>query len=622
MVFRAILPKWACDQYPTRRKVVEGEFTDDQITQLNDDFYNIYFLPNSPSLYDSNKIVDGSQIDIFDLVFIDMDLKDGVYKSKEQFIDIIKTCGLDPTLIVDSGNGVHVYWKVSDLTAMTFLHIQRRLIRKFNTDEAVGQLFQLMRYPGTLNTKFENEFKPCQTVYTSGLIYTSEDLDNFLPALSSEDEQYCKQHYDKTHRLEGTEIKVNEQVPLKFTKLIQNNREVKEIWVGNVDDRSKGDYRLGHIMHASGFTRDEATSVLVNMPKALGRAPVHRIGYATGIVDKIWVYEETQDKDVLDLSMSVKDILNKKGDKLSGTRFPCWRYIDATQKGFRLGQIVGLVAGSGVGKTAMALNMFEGFVQSNPEYDHFFIPLEQPSNEIAERWKVMCGDNVHLYDKVHVISNYNEDGSFRHLSFDQIKDYILKFQEVTKRSVGCVVIDHIGALNKKGQQGENQDLMNICHQMKAFAIATNTMLVMQSQAPREKAGIGDLELNKDAAYGTVFFESYCDYLITMWQPLKRMYSAGAPTVTAFKFCKIRHKNQKLDDIQEDVCYKLLFDPTTEHMRPLNEEEEKQFSFFLTQATNKRKLDRKTDIIEYQGMHWMEGEQNGTIDNNKDSRKIE
>jgi hypothetical protein len=155
--------------------------------------------------------------------------------------------------------------------------------------------------------------------------------------------------------------------------------------------------------------------------------------------------------------------------------------------------------------------------------------------------------------------------------------------------------------------------------MKSFAVQTNTMLVMQSQAPREKAGIGDLELNKDAAYGTVYFESYCDYLITLWQPLKRCYKDGAPTVTAFKFCKIRHKKQGLDQIVEDVCYKLMFDPKTEHLRELTGNEEEAFKFFLNQATNKRKQDRKTDLVEYTSARWTEGDSGKANSNKEDSR---
>jgi hypothetical protein len=157
--------------------------------------------------------------------------------------------------------------------------------------------------------------------------------------------------------------------------------------------------------------------------------------------------------------------------------------------------------------------------------------------------------------------------------------------------------------------------MTICHAMKSFAINTNTLLVMQSQSSREKAGIGDLELNKDAAYGTIYFESYCDYLITLWQPLKRCHAErGCPTVTAFKYCKIRHKKARLDVIQEDVPYFLLFDSEKEELRDLTQDEKISFDFFLKKATNKRKADRKTDIVEYQSVPYKEKDEPTKTDN--------
>lgn len=599
MIYRCILAQWAAAEFPTKRKVFEGEFTDEQIASFNNDFYNIYFLPNYPSLYDPSTTVDGTHIDTFRLVFADMDLKDGKYRDKQDFIDRVLEIGPTPTFIVDSGNGVHAYWQVSDLDAISFLKLQRRICRLFHTDEAVSKIYQLMRAPGTINTKHKDAFKECSELFASENVYTCEDMDKALPQITKEDEEYCLDHYNNTYDLKGREINIDLNIPLKFMTLVKSSQEVKDIWSGKTDDRSASDYRLGHIMFASGFTKEEALSVLANSGKALQRAPRHRINYASNIVDKIWTYELTEDKEVLTLSRSVKEILSRFGDDIKGTRFPCYTYLDNTAKGFRLGQVIGLVAGSGVGKTAMALNMFEGFVQSNPDYVHFFVPLEQPANEIADRWKTMCGDNTQLHAKVEVISNYNDDGSFRHLSLEEIKDYLLKFQKVNKCKIGCVVIDHIGALKKKTKDGGFQGIEDICHEMKAFALATNTMLVMQSQTNREKAGIGDLELFKDAAYGTVFFESYCDYLITIHQPLKRCYTEeGCPTVTSFKFCKIRHKKQGLDVIQEDVNYRLFFDSQTERLREMTQDEEKAFDFFNTKATNKRKLDRKTDIVSY------------------------
>lgn len=614
-VYRCILPEWAKQENPHQRRILEGEFTEEQLQEFNAQFYNIHYLPNYPSLYDNTSTVDGSHIDVFEYVFVDMDLKDGVYADKDSFILVALEAGLEPSRIIDSGNGVHVYWRVSDLSALDFLKLQRRLCRKFKTDEAVAKIFQLMRPPGYVNTKHKDRFNLCEELYASDAVYSCEDLDKFLPALTQEDDAYCKAHFDKTYNVERKNLQVDDKLPTKFGQLLHTNQEVKDIWSGNTEDRSRADYRLGHIMFASGFTKAEAASVLVNTAKALARAPVHRVAYAESIIDKIWTYE--QEPYAQTMSQSVREILARGEGTVKGTRFPCSRYLDATHHGFRLGQVIGLVAGSGVGKTAMALNMFRWFVENNPDYDHFFVPLEQPANEIADRWRTLCGEDTSLHDKVHVISNYTDDGGFRHLSFEEIKQYIIEFQKSKGRKVGCVVIDHIGALKKSGPDGR-QNVEDICHEMKAFAIQTNTMLVMQSQTSREKAGIGDLELNKDAAYGTVYFESYCDYLITIWQPLKRCYSEGAcPTVTAFKFCKIRHKKKGLDLIQEDVPYKLMFDPLTESFRELTQDEETSFSFFLKKATNLRQEDRKTALVTYTSITWT-GAPDGKTDHNSNT----
>jgi KaiC/GvpD/RAD55 family RecA-like ATPase len=608
-------PAWLRDADPSVRPI-QLDCSLEEALEYNNEGMNVYYYPNYPSI-PPKTWVQAPDVDIFEWVFCDMDLKEGVWESKEAFIAELLQNPLEPTRIVDSGGGIHAYYRVSDLDAKGFLKLSRRIARLFKTDLAVQQLKQLMRVPGTINTKDPENLKTCEEIYTSEAVYTSEQLDRLIPALTQEDADYCRDHYDRAHNKEST-TKVDETLPPKFGQLLRTSQEVRDIWTGQIDDRSKGDWRLGHIMYGSGFTRQEAMSVLVNSAKALSRAPMHRIGYAEGIVDKIYTHEADPTQSELTLSSTVAEVLSKFGTDLKGHRFPCAKYLDNTLHGFRLGQVIGLVAGSGVGKTAMALNMFMNFVELNQDYDHIFVPLEQPVNEIADRWKAMCGEKTHLHNKVHLISNYDDNGNFRHLSLEEIKNYILKLQEIKKIKIGCVVIDHIGALKKKGKNGENQDLMDVCHSMKAFAVQTNSMLVMQSQAPREKAGIGDLELNKDAAYGTVYFESYCDYLITLWQPLKRCYSStDCPTVMAFKFCKIRHKKQGKDVIQEDVPYALFFDPVSEQLRELTEVEENSFKFFARQAANKRKQDRKTEVVSYTSVKMEEG-QHGNVNHSQNA----
>lgn len=74
---------------------------------------------------------------------------------------------------------------------------------------------------------------------------------------------------------------------------------------------------------------------------------------------------------------------------------------------------------------------------------------------------------------------------------------------------------------------------------------------------------------------------------------------------AIKFAKIRHKKQGQDRIQEDVCYQLFFDPQTELLRELTQDEEQSAKYFLAQATSLRKADRKTDLVPYQSRRVVE-----------------
>jgi KaiC/GvpD/RAD55 family RecA-like ATPase len=595
---RLIAPQWLMDKNPDTRRVREGLFTTKQIKEYNQEGYNVYYLPNAPSVY-AGGTVDGSQIDLFKWVFVDCDLKDGVYKTKDDFIERLALLELPPTKIVDSGGGVHAYWAVSDLDAMSYLRLSRRLMRLLNTDQAVGQIFQLMRLPNTLNTKRQDSFVPCELLLEDDSVYTCEDLDRALPQLAPEDEAHCQQHFNKTYDKERQTKAVDLKMPAKWGTLLNANPEAKKLWTEPTGDRSAADFRLGHLMYANGFNKQEAIAVLCNSAKALSRAPLHRINYAENIVDKIWTFEENPDAPPTVISDTVRDILARGEETVKGVRFQCHNLIDDTVHGFRLGQVIGIIGGSGVGKTTLTLNTFLWFAERNPDYHHFFFSLEQPAGEIAARIQTICQGNEALFDKIHIVSNYADDGTFRNFSMDTVEQHLEQFTKQTGSKPGAVVIDHIGVLSKSDKNGEMEGLIGVCKRMKAVAVKMNCMLIMLSQAPREKAGIGDLELNKDAAYGTVFFEAYVDYLLCLWQPLKRAYSQGAPTVMAFKFAKIRHKKQGQDRIQEDTCYQLYFDPKTELLRELTQDEETAAKFFVGVSTNMRKRDRKTDVTPYE-----------------------
>jgi KaiC/GvpD/RAD55 family RecA-like ATPase len=613
MIVRALLPKWAQEKYPDRPPVMEGVFEEDDLYTLNTElYYNIHYLPNYPKNYNPEVSVEGSQVDTFNYVFVDMDLKDGVH-TKESFINLLKTYGMEPTRIIDSGNGIHAYWAVSDLDPLSYLRLQRRLCRLFDTDETMAKIFQLMRPPGFVNTKHREGFKPVELIDETNAVYTCEQLNALLPPITLKDEEYCQRHMISTYDPKSAS-KAIQDLPKKWFQAAKKGTELYNLFYGNVKDRSKADYRIGHLLAAEGFDRDEIMAVLANTAKALERSPHHRYNYANNIVEQLELAIEYSKPEKL--GYSVDELLaDSDDDDFEGTPFRCHPYFDATVCGFRLTHVLGLVGGAGSGKTAVSLNYFYHFAKKNPEYVHVVFSLEQPMKEIAKRWRKMAGTNKVLNKTIIIVDNYNKDGTYRNLSLDDCEAYVRGLQEAGTK-VGCVMIDHIGILKKETKNGEREELTAICQRMKSFAVNRNVLLIMQSQTNRDKAKGGDVELDKDAAYGTTTFEWYVDWLVTIWQPLKRVYEeAPHMTITCFKYCKIRHKSA-MDELVEDKVYALKFDQSTGLLRRLTIEEKQSYDLYAKRATAERNRDKVEETTPVNDPSYMPKEGEST-----DERKV-
>ena len=59
-------------------------------------------------------------------------------------------------------------------------------------------------------------------------------------------------------------------------------------------------------------------------------------------------------------------------------------------------------------------------------------------------------------------------------------------------------------------------------------------------------------------------------------------------------------------IKEDVPYFFYFDSDKELLRDMTQSEEVSFNYFLPRSTNKRKMDRKTELVEYKSVPYQEG----------------
>lgn len=615
VIYRLILADWAQQDSPSLPRSVTGLFSAEELKQKNDQGYNCYYFLNIPDNYEKGQEIHPSDINVFDFLCVDMDLKEGIYKSKEEFTNKVHLFSLKPSAIIDSGNGIHVYWRVTDLDAMSYLRLQRRLIRYFQTDKAISKIYQLMRVPGTNNVKDKNNFKLCTAIENNEVEYTCEQFDSALPKISKEDEDYCTNHYNMTYNTETAGGDVEVDIPIKFQTLMNENSEVKRLFFGPVTDRSAANYRLGHLLKAKGFSKEEARAVLLNCDKAVSRRGQHRFNYANNIVDKIWAFEEAsiEQKPKTVMSESVRSLLSKSPEDVGyETRIYGHQMFDATAHGFRLGEVLGLIGGSGSGKSTLSLNFFKWFAERNPDYIHVFVTLEMPKMQLLKRWQKLAKDNTTLHDMVYFLDQHDENGINRELTLDKIKDDILLLEKTVGKKVGCVVVDHIGCLSYETGKTEYEKLMNACRLMKSFALETKTFLVMQSQSSREKAGpYGDIEIDKDAAYGTTKFENYCDYILTTWQPLARVQHLSGILVNAFKYCKIRELDTVNDKIKMNQVYAMAFDKETETLRKIRKDELPAISYWSQQASSERSRDKKKAPSEINNMDWMSDGESGT-----------
>lgn len=585
-------------------------------------------LPKNPNT-GATRFLKAKDIDLFHWVFMDLDMKDfqstdpnrrHEYATKDDVIARVMSEKILPNKLIDSGGGIHAYWRVSDLDAKSYLRLQRRVARYLHSDPAVAMIKQLMRVPGSVNMKKPEDPRACEMLYEdTETVYDSETLDKWLPPITNEDEEFINRHHDMAYELNQDKIKLTEELPRKFLDLCRENPEIKHLFYGQHKDRSTADWRLGKLLFHNGLTREEAMSVLSRTSKATERTRAHQYGYGEGIVTKIWDEEEQaaeEAKSTLKFPIrSMSDI--EECEETEGERIVCDPVIDATADGFRRGQVFGLIGGSGNGKSSFALNMIRWFSERNvnKNYIYLYVSLEMPEKQVQRKWKKMVKHlkkerpEVVWDDLVYVLGNFNKDGSRRNLGIDDIKSYVKVLEAQKGRKVGAITIDHVGIIKqtKSSKTNETAGLIGVIEELKPLALATDTFVIIQSQTSRAKNLNGDAELDMDAGFGTSNFEWYSDWIATIWQPLKRVYNRmdkdAKLCVSCFKMCKVREKDVIEDRLQADTVYGLAYDVADEVFREMTTDEEKRYDFWNKQATSLRNKDRKKEPSSMVSIGW-------------------
>lgn len=214
--FRAI----KADSKPININGLYNEYMIDKLLQLNNQGYDIYFVVNGGGTKQA-------EINKINAVFIDFDCGrdenkqyyslDKVEVFKNEKLEVIEQFKYQPSLVVETRNGLHVYWLVDNATNEEYLDCQLRLINYFHSDEAVKTLERIMRVPYYWWSKKGYERFMSKVIINNDVRYNIQDIMNVLP------------------EVEKKEIIKKNKTALKLEKPIIKKKESNIDFIKNLD---------------------------------------------------------------------------------------------------------------------------------------------------------------------------------------------------------------------------------------------------------------------------------------------------------------------------------------------------------------------------------------------------
>ncbi|MEK4453441.1 hypothetical protein [Paenibacillus sp. FSL L8-0506] len=181
-----------------------------QLRKVNDQGYEVYFIVNSGGYKDND-------ITAFNAVFIDLDCgrdkTTGDYFSlevvqgyKDEKLKELNDFLLKPSYIVETRNGLHVYWLLQPNTTLDqFSMCEELLISYFNADLKVKNPARLLRVPSyNWNKDPENPFRT-SIIVRNDMRYEIEEIINSFPSYHPEDRESVGEGFSPSNKKEYTE---------------------------------------------------------------------------------------------------------------------------------------------------------------------------------------------------------------------------------------------------------------------------------------------------------------------------------------------------------------------------------------------------------------------------------
>ena len=232
------------------------------LKKLNSEGYNIFVGIGTRDSKNGTK----EHVSEISTLWTDIDIKEGEDRESrlKESLKLCKDQGLEPSLIVDSGHGYHLYFKMTDsvniecVDDINTIESRLRWLESKLEGDCVHDVSRIMRIPGFLNNKNPQEPKQCSILQINE--NATYDLEDF-GAIS--------EPQIKIDRISLGEIP--DEIPPRFYELLESNSKLKQTWNGqrkDLDDctGSGHDMSLASILVRRDFQNEEIARILLEAP--------------------------------------------------------------------------------------------------------------------------------------------------------------------------------------------------------------------------------------------------------------------------------------------------------------------------------------------------------------------
>lgn len=229
-------------------------------------------------------------------LWADLDTADPVHSKtnlppdEESAVGLLDSMGLQPTVVVRSGHGLHAWWlftepwifdspeerkKASQLAVSWIYTLKARATEKgWGGVDSVIDISRVLRVPGTLNHKDASDVKPVTCLrFRPDVRYSPDDFKDYILESVAHQVEQGRYALKDASRIGSLTLNPAAQPPLdKFMLLMENDDRFKRTWEhkrstnqNDMPDQSMSSYDMSlcNLAYMSGWTDQEIVNLLI-----------------------------------------------------------------------------------------------------------------------------------------------------------------------------------------------------------------------------------------------------------------------------------------------------------------------------------------------------------------------